>query len=144
MRTFLPFIKHHLKNNIMTKYHGGCLCKEVTFTVDGNPTDPHLCSCKMCQKSSGALTVAWTEFPLKSFKWTGKTLPSFYQSSEKTQRCFCPKCGGFLGCVDEGYENISLTIASLNDPSLVIPGEKHSYRESAPSWWKVAIHPSEE
>ena len=127
----------------MPKYDGGCLCNETTFTADGEPSDPDLCSCTMCQKSSGAPTVAWIEFPLKSFEWTGKTLPSFYQSSKRTQRCFCPKCGSFLGCVDEGYENISITIASLRNPSLVVPSEKHSYKERAPSWWRVSVIPNE-
>lgn len=127
----------------MFKYDGGCLCNVTTFTAKGEPIDPHLCSCTMCQKSSGAPTVAWVEFPLKSFEWTGKARPSFYQSSKGTQRCFCPKCGGFLGCVNEGCDNISITIASLRNSSLIVPSEKHSYKESAPSWWRVSIIPNE-
>jgi len=90
----------------------------------------------MCQKSSGAPTVAWVEFPLKEFKWTGSQ-PNLYRSSEKTLRCSCKKCGGLLGAIDKGYENISLTIASLKDCSIVIPDKKHSYKESAPSWWEI-------
>jgi hypothetical protein len=43
--------------------------------------------------------------------------------------------------VAEGYDNISITIALLKNPSLVVPSEKHSYNESAPSWWKVSIIP---
>ena len=121
------------------KYIGECLCKEISYESEGEPVFPHLCSCTMCQKSSGAPTVAWLEFPLKNFKWTGKTSPVFYQSSEKTKRCFCPKCGSFLGAVDKGYENISITITSLKNPNLIIPAEKHSYKESAPSWWKVHV-----
>lgn len=132
---------HAKVNYIMPKYDGGCLCNEITFTADGEPSDPHLCSCTMCQKSSGAPTVAWVEFPLKTFEWTGGARPTFYQSSQLIQRFFCSKCGSFMGCVDEGYENISITIASLKNPSLVVPSERHNYEESAPSWWKVSIIP---
>ena len=123
----------------MPKYDGGCLCKQVAFTAESEPSNPHLCSCTMCQKSSGAPTVAWVELPLKGFKWTGKMSPAFYQSSKETQRCFCPKCGSFLGAISEGCENISISIASLENPNLIIPTEKHSYKESVPSWWSVSI-----
>lgn len=123
----------------MSEYDGGCLCNETTFTVRGEPENPHLCSCTMCQKSSGAPTVAWVEFNLKNFEWTGKTNPAFYQSSEKTRRYFCQKCGGLLATLNKGYPNVCITIASLKNPNLIAPDEKHSYRESAPSWWEPHI-----
>lgn len=126
----------------ISEYKGGCLCKETTFIASGKPINPHLCSCTMCQKSSGALTVAWVEFPLATFKWTGSIKPGLYQSSEKTQRCFCQKCGGLLGTLNEGYPNVCITIASLNNPHLVTPDKQHSYKDSAPCWWEVNIkHP---
>jgi hypothetical protein len=120
---------------------GGCLCGNITYQIDNEQSIfPHLCSCHMCQKWSGAPTVAWVEFPLKSFKWTGKGgEPAYYQSSEKTSRGFCPKCGSTLCAVDDGYDNIALTIASLDNPNLVVPDKQHSYHGSAPSWWKVKV-----
>jgi hypothetical protein len=121
------------------EYVGGCLCNETTFIAKGEPINPHLCSCSMCQKSSGAPTIAWVEFPLETFRWNGTRNPGLYQSSEKTQRCFCQKCGGLLGALNEGYSNICITIASLNNPSLIMPGEQHSFKESAPLWWDPHI-----
>ncbi|WP_164503872.1 GFA family protein [Rickettsiales endosymbiont of Stachyamoeba lipophora] len=124
----------------MQEYSGRCLCGHISYKVEGKPAFPHLCSCKMCQKWSGALTVAWTEFPIKTLTWNGPGgEPAFYRSSKKTQRGFCPKCGSTLCALDDGYENISITIASLREPSSVIPGNQHSYQEEAPSWWKVRI-----
>ncbi len=119
-------------------YEGGCLCNETTFIARGNPSNPHLCSCTMCQKSSGAPTVAWVEFPLDSFQWNGCN-PGLYQSSEKTQRCFCQKCGGLLGTLNKGYPNVCITIATLKNPNLIVPNKKHSYKEGAPSWWEINI-----
>ncbi len=127
------------KDEKILEYNGGCLCNETTFTAEGEPINPHLCSCTMCQKSSGAPTVAWVEFPLNTFKWNGACIPGLYQSSAKTKRCFCQKCGGLLGTLNEGYPNICITIASLNNPNLIIPSDKHSYEESAPLWWKPTI-----
>jgi len=122
----------------MTTFEGGCLCKTITYTIEGQPHNPHLCSCTMCQKSSGAPTVAWVEFPLEKFKWTGKE-PRLYPSSKITQRCFCPNCGCLIATLNEGYANICVTIASLNNPNRIIPNEQHSYKESAPEWWRPQI-----
>jgi hypothetical protein len=121
-------------------YTGRCLCGRIAYTAEGKPSFPHLCSCRMCERWSGAPTVAWLEFPLSGFKWTGKGgKPSFYRSSEKSRRGFCPRCGSSLCILDDGYDKISVTIESLDDPAAVTPGKQHSYRESAPPWWSVAI-----
>ena len=117
-------------------YEGGCLCGDTTFLASGHPINPHFCSCTKCQKSSGAPTVAWVEFPLKTFLWS-RNKPRLYRSSEKSDRLFCAKCGSFLGIVDDGYENISLTISVFKDPDRIVPNGKHSYVESKPSWWDV-------
>jgi hypothetical protein len=129
------------------EYEGGCLCKETTFIVRGEPINPHLCSCGMCRKSSGALTVAWVSFPLEGFKWIGN-LPNFYRSSEKTQRCSCGKCGGLLAALNDGDPTICITLGSLENSSLensklIIPGKQHSFEESAPKWWKPEVLNSE-
>ncbi|BCA96258.1 aldehyde-activating protein [Legionella antarctica] len=122
----------------MAEFDGGCLCNATTYMAKGEPHNPHLCSCTMCQKNSGAPTVAWVEFPLKSFEWTGSN-PALYQSSELTQRCFCQNCGGLLATFNRGYSNICITIASLNKPNQIIPSEQHSYKYCAPKWWKTQI-----
>ncbi|MEN8236766.1 MAG: GFA family protein [Pseudomonadota bacterium] len=123
----------------MSKFDGGCLCGATTFIAEGEPHNPHLCSCRMCQKSSGAPTVAWVEFPLETFRWNLENQLALYTSSEKTQRCFCQNCGGLLGTINDGYANICITIASLNNPNLIVPGKQHSYQQKAPSWWQVDV-----
>jgi len=121
-------------------YSGGCLCGNIRFTVTGKPTFPHLCSCRMCQTWSGAPTVAWVEFPLEGVSWTGPGgEPSLFRSSQKTRRGFCDQCGGTLAAIDDGYDKISLTIATFDEPSKLVPGKQHSYRKSAPDWLKVEI-----
>ena len=118
-------------------FEGGCLCGGIRYSVDAEPTFPHLCSCTMCWRWSGAPTVAWVEFPLEAFKWTG-TLgePQFFQSSEKTMRGNCPKCGSSICALNEGYDKISLVIGSLDQPDLIVPDVQHSYSSSKPKWWR--------
>ena len=121
------------------QYGGGCLCGQTAYIASGQPINPHLCSCTMCQKSSGAPTVAWVSFQLENFQWA-KNKPNLYQSSEKIERVSCKKCGGLLATLEEGSSTICITIASLDDPSLIVPlTGKHSYKESAPNWWLPAL-----
>ena len=121
-------------------FAGGCLCGNIRFLAIGKPSFPHLCSCRMCQTWSGAPTVAWVEFPIDGFSWTGPGgEPTRFQSSEKSQRGFCNKCGGSICAFDEGYDKLALTIAVFDEPSALVPGKQHSYRQSAPSWLIVDI-----
>ena len=52
-------------------YEGGCLCGHIRFIAHGSPNKPHTCSCKICQRHSGALTQAWVEFHSENVEWTG-------------------------------------------------------------------------
>jgi len=115
------------------------LCKETSYLAKGDPINPHLCSCTMCQKSSGSPTVAWVEFLLKDFNWSLNNHLGLYRSSEKTQRCFCKNCGSFLGAIDDEGDSIFITIASLNNPNLIVPSKEHSYEEEGPAWWRADI-----
>ena len=95
----------------------------------------------MCQRWSGALTVGWFEIPIANVEWNGPGgEPTYYQSSEKTQRGFCPKCGSTINAVDDGYDKMGLTMATLDDSSAIVPGKQHSFAKSAPHWWSVEIN----
>ncbi len=121
-------------------YEGGCLCGHIRYSVTAEPVFPHLCSCTQCRKWSGAPTVAWVEFPLDDFAWTGPGgEPRLFRSSEKTQRGSCPVCGSALCAIDDGYENISMVIASLDRPNAIVPDERHSYKSKRPRWWQVDV-----
>lgn len=116
-------------------FSGGCLCGATTYQAIGEPINPHLCSCTMCQKSAGAPTVAWVEFPINAFEWTGEQ-PRLFRSSESTFRCSCKNCGGLLGTLNDGFANVCLTIATLDNPSRIEPQkDAHSFKDSAPKWW---------
>ena len=118
------------------EYEGSCLCRKTSYIAKGTPINPHLCSCNMCQKSSGALTVPWVGFKLKNFNWT-KDEPKLYRSSETTDRISCKNCGGLLGTLN--YEKngklkseIWITIGTLNNPYLIILENQHQHKKKRP------------
>jgi hypothetical protein len=119
-------------------YTGGCLCGSIRFEATGPVNKPHTCSCKMCQRHSGALTAAWVEFPRDSVKWTGKGgAPSVYRSSEYSSRSFCPSCGSSLGAIDDNPV-VAMLLGAFDPPNRkeLMP-IYHSYRGSRPKWWHV-------
>ncbi len=117
----------------MPTFTGGCLCGAVRYTIDGDPVDPHLCFCRMCQRASGAPVTAWVSFPRQSVAYMGETRPTLYRSSQSAQRGFCPKCGSQLFALDDGGDSICMMIGSCDDPDAFAP-EFASFSESAPSW----------
>jgi hypothetical protein len=123
-------------------FEGGCLCGHIRFAAAAAPQFPHLCSCSMCRKWSGAPSLAWAEFPNAAFTWTGPGgAPQLFQSSKDSQRGNCPKCGSAICAVDDGYENISIVVGSLDAPDRIVPDIQHSFEESKPSWWQAKILP---
>jgi len=120
-------------------YEGGCLCGNIRFTAQPPAEFPHTCSCTMCQRHSGALTVAWVEFPADNVAWTGPGgAPATWRSSEKSSRAFCPVCGSTIGAIDDDPV-IALVLGAFDKPGAVaLRPTSHSYVSKRPKWWKVS------
>ncbi len=119
-------------------YTGGCLCGEIRFEATGPAEKPHTCSCKMCQRHTGALTAVWVEFPKNSVNWTGSGgEPAVYRSSDYSSRAFCATCGSTLGAMDDNPV-IAMLLGAFDAPNRkeLMP-TYHSYRSGRPKWWHV-------
>ncbi len=119
-------------------YTGGCLCGDIRFTAEHPAAKPHTCSCKMCQRHSGALTVAWVEFPSDAITWTGPGgAPATWRSSHYSSRAFCPTCGSTLGAIDDAPV-VALTLGVFDKPgAAALRPTAHSSRAKRPKWWHV-------
>lgn len=125
----------------MTKvYKGGCLCGNIRFTAAGKPQKPHSCSCKMCQRHSGALTQTWVEFSEEQVTWDGPGgKPAVWRSSDYSSRSFCSTCGSTLGAIDdEPVIALVLGVFDSNNKKELRP-ESHSYKSKRPKWWSIEI-----
>lgn len=122
----------------MRTYEGGCLCGQIRFKAVGPALKPHTCSCKMCQRHSGALTTAWVEFPRDRVTWTGPHgMPSLWRSSEASSRAFCPTCGSTIGAIDDApVVALVLGVFESNNRLELMP-TSHSFSGKRPKWWKV-------
>jgi hypothetical protein len=118
-------------------FEGGCLCGSVRFEIEGPLEFPHTCSCKMCQRHSGSLTQVWIEVPRDRVRWTGKSEPAKWRSSEGSSRAFCKTCGSTIGAIDD-KPVIAFAIGTFDKTGSkdLIP-QSHSYISGRPKWWKV-------
>jgi len=123
-----------------TTLEGGCLCGAIRFEARGPARKPHTCSCRMCQRHTGALTVSWVEFDREAVSWTGPGgAPATYRSSQVSSRAFCPTCGSTLGAIDD-KPTIALVVGAFDRPAAkALQPLSHSFRGGRPAWWHVEI-----
>ena len=115
---------------------GGCLCGNIRYQIDAEPVDAGFCHCRLCQRSSGAPTLAWLTLPIAGFRYTGDEAAVFH-SSDRYQREFCPTCGTqlvFRASTDP--TTIDVTLCSLDDSSVIGP-QYHIWTQSKVSWLHI-------
>ena len=122
-----------------TPYTGGCLCGNIRFQATGTATLPHVCSCTICQRHSGAPVLNWITFPLQAIEWTEKIPIAHYRSSAGSSRIFCPHCGSTLGAMDDDGTVALVTgcFDRQNDPAL--SPLFHSFEDKKPVWLKIDL-----
>lgn len=121
-------------------YEGGCLCGGIRFEATGPASNPHTCSCKLCQRHSGAITTSWVEFPKGSISWTGENgSPALYRSSDYSSRAFCRTCGSTIGAIDD-EPVVALLLGVFDNPeNAELAPVSHSFSGCRPDWWNVGI-----
>ena len=112
---------------------GGCACGRVRFSVPIDSDEAYLCHCRMCQRASGAISLAMKNVLQAEVSWDGE--PDWYDSSPIAVRPYCSKCGSTLGFkFKDGSEKMDLTVASFDDPSRFKPVH-HFGAESIQRHW---------
>jgi hypothetical protein len=94
---------------------GGCQCGAVRYALHEQPSDPHICHCRMCQKAFGSFFAPLTGVPQDKFELTRGAL-SIFKSSDQTERGFCNKCGTPLTFHYTHSPRIAVSIGSLDEP----------------------------
>jgi|SRR5215217_2010717 len=98
---------------------GGCACGRIRFTAQIGSDEAYLCHCRMCQRATGSVSIAFTNVARDGVVWTQE--PDWYQSSPIARRPFCRECGTSLGFAYPDGTKMDLTVASFDDPSRFRP-----------------------
>jgi len=99
---------------------GGCACGRVRYTAQIHDDKAYLCHCRMCQRATGSISIAFKHVKEDEIEWQGE--PDWYQSSPIARRPYCASCGTSLGfAFTPGSGTMDVTIASFDDPSRFKP-----------------------
>jgi len=118
----------------MTTHRGSCLCRSVTFEVDGPINGVGSCHCSKCRKVSG--TGGNAQFIVRAgrFRWTAGgdggtrfTLPDGWGPTR------CGKCGSPIPASFDGGERIWVP-AGLMDDDLGTDFKMHIFCGSRADW----------
>lgn len=117
-----------------TTMTGGCACGRVRFSAQVASPDAYLCHCRMCQRATGSVSIAFHNLPQAAVTWEGE--PDWYRSSPIAKRPFCAGCGTSLGfAYVEDSAKLDLTVASFDEPSYFKPTLPHFGAESLHEAW---------
>jgi hypothetical protein len=98
---------------------GGCACGRVRYTATVEDFDAYLCHCRMCQRATGSVSIAFKQVKTVDVAW--ELEPAWYASSPIARRPYCRECGTSLGFAFPDSEKMDLTVASFDDPSRFVP-----------------------
>ena len=112
---------------------GGCLCGSVRYAVTGGATNLCFCHCSSCRRAVGAPLVPWGTFARERFSVAQGQLAE-YRPSLQVTRGFCAACGTSLTyCHDKRANEIDVALATLDDPSVLVP-EVHIWVRDKLPW----------
>lgn len=120
----------------MTSMTGGCACGRVRYSARIEDDDAYLCHCRMCQKATGGVSIAFKTVKKEAVTWESE--PDWYASSPIARRPYCRECGTSLGFQFVDGENMDLTVGSFDDPSRFRPTHHFGAESMHRAWIDTA------
>jgi hypothetical protein len=111
---------------------GGCACGRVRFTARIDSDEAYLCHCRMCQRATGSVSIAFKDVQKAAMDW--ESGPDWYRSSPIAERPYCAACGTSLGFSHPDSPKIDLTVASFDDPSRFRPTSHFGVESMHRAW----------
>jgi hypothetical protein len=94
--------------------------------------DAYLCHCRMCQRATGGVFIAFKNVKKADVAW--EQAPEYYASSPIARRGYCAECGTPLTFEFNDGPNMDLTIGSFDEPFRFVP-KSHFGAESIHEAW---------
>jgi hypothetical protein len=116
---------------------GGCACGRIRYSVRIADDDAYLCHCRMCQRATGSISIAFKSVEQSDVQWERE--PDWYDSSPIARRPYCSQCGTSLGfAFKQDSTGMDLTVASLDDPSRFQPRHHFGAESIHRAWLNTA------
>ncbi len=115
---------------------GGCQCGAVRYALSAEPTNPHICHCRMCQKAFGSYFAPLAGVPREAFSVTRGAI-AIFRSSGEAERGFCAQCGTPLTFRYLTSNRIAFSLGSLDEPERIRPAMQYGIEAKMP--WFTAL-----
>jgi hypothetical protein len=115
---------------------GSCLCGALRYTASAEPIYAGYCFCEDCRKASGSGFIAFMGFAASALSFTGDAVTHTLVQSDgrKSERNFCPRCGGLVyGGARGQVEQHTIYAGSLDDPTRFKP-TMAIFNSRRPAW----------
>ena len=110
-----------------SEYNGSCLCGQVKFKVQGEPTFAGLCHCEVCRRWHNAPINAWAAWEDEKFTiLEGKENLSSFRLTEQSHRHWCSNCGAGV-FNDTGTPFTAIYVQGLHDTGYTHKPTMHLY-----------------
>lgn len=118
----------------MSEIHsaGSCLCGAVRYRIDGKVRSTGICTCRQCQRQTGAPLAAFVTVAAADLTVSGDV--AGYRASDFATRSFCPRCGSTLFWRRDGAEDVDIFIGSIDDLPAVPAPAHHLWAENHLAW----------
>ena len=125
----------------MPKMTGGCQCRRIRYSVEIEQFDAYLCHCRMCQRATGGVSIAFKNVPRVNQTWD--TEADRFASSPFANRLFCSACGTPLGFEYGDSPNRDITVGSFDDPSQFFPTSNFGVESRHDAWSDTSALPGQ-
>ncbi len=121
----------------MNRIKGSCLCKEVSYVIDGPLGIISHCHCPSCRKAHAAAFSTVTRVSADDFRIeSGEELLTSYESSPGKVRYFCSLCSSQIYAYKEGDPHCVVRVGTLDDDPGSKPARHIFVGEKAP-WYNI-------
>ncbi|RYY24767.1 MAG: GFA family protein [Sphingomonadales bacterium] len=119
---------------------GGCQCGRVRYRVTIENDDAYLCHCRMCQRATGGVSIAFKGVKKADVAWNRP--PDIHASSPIAERGFCRECGTPLTFAYPDSKTMDLTIGSFDAPERFKPTHHFGVESWHPQWLDTKALPT--
>lgn len=113
---------------------GGCRCGAIRYRAKAPHNWAGNCHCDDCRRATGGPYTSWFGVSPENIEISGQKITE-YESSPGIYRGFCGNCGSPMTFHGEGWDDLAITIATLDDPNSITP-ETHVFLKDRLQWVK--------
>ena len=121
---------------------GGCQCGQVRYEARITDDDAYLCHCRMCQRATGGVSIAFKSIAKADLRWTTRQ-PDRFRSSPFAARGFCSACGTPLTYEGDDHDQLDLTVGSFDEPWQFRPTSHAGVESWHPEWLDTRALPTQ-